>query len=175
MKTLVMMLCLAVPVAHANESDREHLATMITASGLSVTTDADVLILGGADAALSHGPWDEAQTHAFIEHYGYRPTMLPLTARLLDPGMDKGVEQQKGPQYVNFFQSHPDQTYYLYVNLPEEGDWRTNLGQQYEELTAPAFQDRLVESGFGRLAPVNRQLWRARLGLAAPVVPGGYL
>lgn len=168
----ICILLLLAPLAQSANSHHQRLLELAEGAGLSITDDPDVLILGGADVALSLGPWSESQVHAFSEHHGYRPTMLPLTYAALAP---EERDTSDSRRYANFYRVAPQQSYYLYVNLPQEGDWRENLGQQCAGLLDDDFQDQLVDDGFARLPPVNRQLWLVRLGVEPPVVKGGYL
>ncbi|WP_111493560.1 MULTISPECIES: hypothetical protein [Marinobacter] len=167
---LILWAVLASQVAQADEP----LLDLLAEQPLKVSPDPAVLILGGADAALSQGPWSEGDVLAFSQAHGYRPTVLPLTHVAARETADGEAAEEDSDQ-ANFYRADPQVAYYLYVNLPPEAGGRERLAPALGDLLEPAFQNRLADRGFATLPEVYRQLWRVRLGQQPPRYDNGYL
>lgn len=172
---LLLGVILVSPLVLADGMPRDKLVSVLAAQDVVAATDPEVVILGGADVALSQGPWSEENVQAFTQTYGYRPTVLPLThiQSTTDDTADDGGKPRR--PVADFYQADARSAYYLYANLPTTGALQQRVQEKLKNLMTDEFQDRLSEEGFTALPDVYQQLWRVRLGVVPPRYTGGYL
>lgn len=173
---LIALTALLTPPAHASDPADNRLLALLSNQNLAVSADPQVVILGGADAALSRGAWSEEAVAAFTSTYGYQPVALPLTYKLpQQPAKKDQNDEHAKPVEADFNHVPENAIYYVYVNVPESGDIRSVVVPPLEAMLTDDFQTQLTDEGFAVLPEDYLQLWRVQLGLVPARFSGGYL
>ncbi|MGP4844114.1 hypothetical protein ACTXGQ_08275 [Marinobacter sp. 1Y8] len=173
---LMTLMALLTPLAHATDPADNKLLDLLSGQNLAVSADPQVVILGGADAALSRGAWSEEAVAAFTSTFGYQPVVLPLTYKLKQqPAKKEDDDKHVNRVEADFNHTPENAIYYVYVNIPETGDIRGVVLPPLEGMLTDDFQAQLNAEGYAALPEDYLQLWRVQLGLAPSRFSGGYL